>query len=89
MWMAVAITAMIFAVGNILFGHFEERKPKWKRVTKVVLVLGLVAAISAAAEPAWGLAPVALMVVAAAAIHLWWLPRHGINGWTGKPKDKY
>jgi hypothetical protein len=89
MWMAVAITAIIFAVGNILFGHFEERKPKWKRVTKVVLVLGLVAAISAAAGPAWGLAPVALMLVAAAVIHLWWLPRHGINGWTGEPKDKY
>jgi hypothetical protein len=35
MWMPVAITAMIFAVGNILFGHFEERTPKWKRVAKV------------------------------------------------------
>jgi hypothetical protein len=89
MWMAVAITAIVFAVGNILFGHFEEGKPKWKRVTKVVLVLGLVALISAEAGPAYGLAPVALMLVAAAVIHLWWLPRHGVNGWTGEPKDKY
>jgi len=22
-------------------------------------------------------------------IPLWWLPKHGINGWTGEPKDKY
>ena len=87
--MAVAITAVIFAVGNILFGHFEERTPKWKRVGKVVLVLGLVAGISAFAGPLWGLAPIALMLVVAAIVHLWWLPRHGINGLTGEPRDKY
>jgi hypothetical protein len=89
MWMPVAITATIFAVGNILFGHFEERTPKWKRITKVGLVLGAVAAISAAFGPLWGLAPVALMLVVAAAVHLWWLPKHGINGLTGEPRDKY
>jgi uncharacterized membrane protein len=42
MWMAIAITAMIFAIGNILFGHFEERTPKWGRVAKVLLVTGCV-----------------------------------------------
>ena len=88
-WMAIAITAIIFALGNILFGHFEEGKPKWKRVSKVGIVLGVVAAISAVAGPAWGLAPVALMLVIAAVVHLWWLPRKGINGLTGEPKDKY
>jgi hypothetical protein len=44
--MAVAVTAMIFAIGNIVLGHFEERTPKWRRVTKVFLVTGLVALIS-------------------------------------------
>ncbi len=87
--MAVAIPAIIFAIGNILFGHFEEKTPKWKRVTKVILVIGFVAALSARFGPAWGLLPVALMLVAAAVVHLWWLPRHGINGLTGEPKDKY
>ena len=89
MWMAIAITATIFAVGNILFGHFNERTPKWKRVTKVVLVLALVGIISTKAGPAWGLAPIALMLVVAAVVHLWWLPRHGINGLTGEPREKY
>jgi hypothetical protein len=89
MWMAIAITATIFAIGNILFGHFNERTPKWKRATKVVLVLVFVGIISAVAGPAWGLAPVALMLVVAAVVHLWWLPRHGINGFTGEPRDKY
>lgn len=87
--MAVAITAIIFAIGNILFGHFEERTPKWRRVTKVFLVLGFVAALSAKFGPAWGLFPVALMLVAFGIVHLWWLPRHGINGLTAEPKEKY
>jgi len=80
MWFAVAVTATIFAVGNILFGHFEEKTPKWRRTAKVVLVLGFVAALSYAFGPLWGLAPVAVMLIAAGVVHLWWLPRHGING---------
>ena len=30
-WIDVAVMASMFAVGNILFGHFEERTPKWRR----------------------------------------------------------
>lgn len=30
-----------------------------------------------------------LPLAGAAVVHLWWLPKHGINGWTGEPKDKY
>jgi hypothetical protein len=71
MWMTVAITAIIFAIGNILFGHINERTPKWKLVTKVVLVLAFVRVISAAAGLVWGLAPIALMLVVAAVVHLW------------------
>src|SRR6266704_5739283 len=89
MWMTVAITAIIFAIGDILFGHFTGRTPKSKRVTKVVLVLAFVGVISAAAGLVWGLAPIALLLVVAAVVHLWWLPRHGINGFTGEPRDKY
>jgi hypothetical protein len=22
-------------------------------------------------------------------IHLWWLPKNGVNGWTGEPKERY
>jgi hypothetical protein len=24
-----------------------------------------------------------------AVIHGWWLPKHGVNGFTGEPRDKY
>ena len=89
MWMAIAITAMIFAVGNILFGHFEERTPKWRRVIKVFLVTGFVGSIAWKFGAFWGLAPVGLMLVAFVIVHLWWLPSKGINGLTGEPRDKY
>jgi hypothetical protein len=89
MWMPVAITAMIFAIGNIVFGHFEERTPKWRRVTKVFLVTGLVGLISWRFGAFWGLIPVGLMLMGFVVVHLWWLPRHGINGLTGEPRDRY
>ena len=89
MWMAVAITATIFAVGNILFGHFEEHTPKWRRVAKVGVVLTAVGTLAHFAGPMWGLAPVGVMLVGVLIIHGCWLPSKGINGWTAEPKDKY
>ena len=40
-WFEVAIVATLFAIGNILFGHFEAQTPKWRRILKVLLILGL------------------------------------------------
>jgi len=28
-------------------------------------------------------------VIPLVVIHMWWLPKHGINGWTAEPKEKY
>jgi hypothetical protein len=89
MWMDIAIAASIFAIGNILFGHFEEGVPKWRRVAKFFLTVGLVALISATAGRVWVFVFIGAMLIVAGIIHGWWLPRHGINGWTGEPKDKY
>lgn len=89
LWFDVAVVTGMFAIGNILFGHFEEHRPKWRRVLKMaIFVAGTVAL-------AWvGLRWVAygvmgLMAVAMAYIHVWWLPRRGVNGWTGEPKERY
>jgi len=89
MWMEVAIVASIFAVGNILFGHFEEGVPKWKRVAKFLLAVGAVVLISACAGRVWAFTLVGVMLLGAVLIHAWWLPRRGVNGWTGEPKEKY
>ena len=88
-WFDLAVVMSIFAVGNILFGHFEEHKPKVRRALKVVLVGGITLTLSSV-----GLRWVAYMLLgilglAAAYVHIRWLPSHGINGWTGEPKEKY
>jgi hypothetical protein len=89
MWFEIALVASIFAVGNILFGHFEEGTPKWRRVVKLVLFISLAVLISATAGRFWFFVFIGAMLMFALAIHVWWLPKHGINGWTGEPKEKY
>ncbi|MGE0132324.1 MAG: hypothetical protein AB7U82_29935 [Blastocatellales bacterium] len=88
-WFDVALVMSVFAVGNILFGHFEEHRPKLRRLLKVAVFLVVVVGLAATAGRVWAYAALAIPLIAAAVIHLWWLPKHGINGWTGEPKDKY
>lgn len=88
-WIDVAVIASMFAIGNILFGHFEERTPKWRRVLKFFIMTGLIVLISSTAGRAWSIAFVGTLLALVAVIHGWWLPKHGINGLTAEPKDKY
>src|SRR5258708_4851803 len=85
-WFDVAVVMSIFAVGNILFGHFEEHKPKLKRLLKVALVVSVTGTLSYAKLRWLAYSLIGLLGLTAAYVHLWWLPRHGINGWTGEPK---
>lgn len=87
--MEVAVVATIFAVGNILFGQWEAQTPKWRRLLKFVLFVGLTLAISAWLGRRWAFGFLGVLLLAVVVIHAWWLPRHGINGWTGEPREKY
>ena len=88
-WFDVTVVMSIFAIGNILFGHFEEHKPKWQRLLKVALVLGATATLSGAGLRWAAYCFLGTLAGIAAYIHIGYLPRHGINGWTGEPKAKY
>jgi len=88
-WFEVALVATIFAIGNILFGHFEAETPKWRRVLKVLLVLALIRVITVQFGRPWALLLLGVLIVFFLIIHGWWLPRNGINGWTGEPKARY
>ena len=48
LWFEIAIVSIIFATGNMLMGHFEERTPKIRRVAKYLLMLVLICGISVA-----------------------------------------
>jgi hypothetical protein len=89
LWLDVAVVMTIFAVGNILFGHFEQHRPPWRRLLKVVVVLGVTVTLAATLGRAWAYGVLALPLAAAAWVHLVWLPRRGVNGFTGEPRDRY
>lgn len=89
LWFDVAVVMSIFAVGSILFGRFEEHKPRGRRVLKVAIVLGAIVALSATAGRTWAYGLLAIPLLGALWVHLYWLPKNGINGWTAEPRDKY
>ena len=89
LWFDIAVVMTMIAVGSILFGHFEEHKPKWRRLLKVLIVLGVVLTLSSTVGRVWGFGVLAVPLLGAAYVHLRWLPKHGISGWTGEPKTKY
>ena len=88
-WFDVAVVMSIFAFGNAMFGRFEEHKPRGRRVLKIALVTAVFAAVVTMAGRPWGYGLLAIPLVAAAWVHMVWLPKHGINGWTAEPRDKY
>jgi hypothetical protein len=89
LWFDAAVVLAIFAFGNILFGHFEQHNPPARRVAKVLVALAVTLALSATVGRLWGLGWLLLPLGAAAYVHLHWLPSHGVNGWTGEPRDRY
>lgn len=89
MWFEVAITAMLLLAGHILFGHFEERTPRWRKLLKAGLALLLFPAVGYFLGPIWFFVALGLSMLPAIYIHAVWLPKYGINGWTGEPKEKY
>lgn len=88
-WFDVAIVMSVFAVGNILFGRFVEHYPRWRRLLKLVLVLAIVLVLAETAGRRWAYGVLVPPAIAAVYVHLVWLPRHGINGWTAEPRERY
>jgi hypothetical protein len=90
LWFEVALVSIIYALGNILMGQFEERTPKFRRVGKYVLTLIIVCGISVLAGRTPAMIFLALFIIPLAYVHGYILPKKkGINGWTGEPKSKY
>ena len=90
LWFEIALVSIIFALGNILMGHFEERTPKIRRVGKYLLTLLVVCVISVFFGRAASMVLLASFIIPVLYIHGYYLPKvKGINGWTGEPKSKY
>lgn len=90
LWFEIAVVSIIYALGNILMCHFEERTPKIRRVGKYLLTLLLVCGISFYFGRAASMSFLACFIIPVLYVHAYYLPKKkGINGWTGEPKSKY
>lgn len=85
----VAVVGLILLAGNLVFGHFEPYAPLWRRVLKAVVVLAITAVISHYFGRTGVLIAFGIAILPVVYIHAIWLPRNGVNGWTGEPKEKY
>ncbi len=85
----VATMAVLLVIGNLVFRHFEPRKPLWRRPLKIFALLAMTAVISycfggIGVAIGFGIAAIPLIYV-----HAIWLPRNGVNGCTGELREKY
>ena len=88
-WFDVAAFSTLWVVLTFVFGHFEQHKPAWRRLTKFGVLLALLLLLIATAGRAWAYAALGLLLVTGAGFHFAVLSRLGINGWTGEPRDKF
>ncbi len=89
MWFELAIISTLVLIGTIFFGHFEEMTPKWKRLLKFVIYTTGLCLISYYFGRQWFYISLGIMLIFVVIVHAWWLPKKGINGLTGEPRDKY
>ena len=73
----------------LAFNNFEKHLPIQRRITKLFVVVGVLAIIGIlfGRFAFWGL--ITLMTIGQIYLHGWYFPKHGINGLTAEPYDKY
>src|SRR5689334_20525435 len=89
MWLDLAIVAALLTWGNIQFRRFEPRMPAWRRVVKAGVIIAIAGVISHYFGRTGVLIAIGLAALPVIYIHGVWLPRHGVNGWTAEPREKY
>lgn len=89
MLLDVTAIAVFLAIGNVAFWHFDPHQPLWRRLLKIVLALAITAVVSYYFGRTGVLIAFGIALLPIIYIHAIWLPLHGVNGWTGEPREKY
>ncbi len=83
------VSAMLAVAGITLFGHFEEKTPALRRLSKWALYFGVTGLLSRGPGRPWTLLWVFGLPGIGLAFHLWWCKKHGIDPLTAEPKERY
>lgn len=84
---------IVFTIASIayflVFNNFEKHVPLKRRVTKLFVVVGVLAVMGIlfSRYAFWGV--IILMTIGQVLLHGWYFPKQGINGLTAEPYDKY
>lgn len=89
LWFEISIVTIFFLLGHIFLGHFEERGPKLKKLVKYIITMIVILSLSIFFGRAIAFIVLAVSIIPVLYIHMVYLPKKGINGWTGEPKSKY
>ena len=90
LWFEVAVVSIVYALGNIVFGQFEEQTPKWRRVGKYVLTIIIITTLSVYLGRTVAMIVLGAFIFPFLYVHGYYLPKKKrINGWTGEPKGRY
>jgi len=83
----------VFTIASIAyflaFNNFEKHLPTKRRITKLFMVVGVLAVLGIlfGRYALWGI--ITLMTMGQIYLHGWYFPKQGINSLTAEPHDKY
>jgi hypothetical protein len=83
------VSAVLAVAGITVFGHFEERTPKWRRLSKWAFYFGVTALLSRGPGRPWTFVWILGLPGVGLAFHLWWCRKHGIDPLTAEPRERY
>src|SRR5688500_4774304 len=75
LWFEIAIVSILFAWGNMLLGHFEERSSRLRKVVKYLLTLAIVCGLSIAFGRTVAMVVLAVCFLPVLYIHGYYLPK--------------
>lgn len=86
----ILIVLTIAAIAYFLvFNNFEKHLPTRKRVAKLFVGVGMLAVIGVLFGRSAFWFVIIMMTIGQVILHGWYFPKHGINGLTAQPHDKY
>ncbi len=75
--------------GNVVFRAFERHVSVRKRIAKLAVILAVLYGVGMIGGRGAIYGMLLLMVAGMTALHAWWFPKHGVNGLTAEPYDRY